>query len=403
MRDKKIAYILGTFPSLTTTFIDREILEAKNAGTNITLIAIRKPAPFEMRPKVKRMAEDTKYILPAPLLKFVGINFYLIFTKPIVYFSIIFYLLTRCYDSFTARFKTLLHFAEGIRAVQLLKPVNVDHIHAHFADRAAVIALVASKILKIPYSLTAHANDIYVSPVLLNEKIENTKFATTCTAYNKTYLERKTGYEIELVYHGLDLSTIESKSSPIDKGKIPLILSVGQLKEKKGFPYLIKACRLLKKRQFNFICEIIGEGPNRIDLECMIAELNMQDRVILRGALPNNEVMARYRKASIFVLPCILAGNDDRDGIPNVLLEAMAHHVPVISTRFSGIPEVVEDGITGLLVNMGDADAIAQGIIKILTDSKLYRKLVREGRLTIEKKFNIKKNVRKLVDLLNKD
>jgi glycosyltransferase involved in cell wall biosynthesis len=399
-RKKKIAYVLGSFPMLTTTFIDREILEAKRIQTNLVMLAIRPGAVTQIRPEVKRLAEETIYLLPVPWLKFLLANLHFGITRFCTYFATLLYLLTRPHKTIVSRGKTIAHFGEGVWAAALLKPEHIDHIHAHFADRAAVVALVASRLLRVPYSLTAHANDIYASPVLLSEKVAHAKFVTTCTGYNKAFLERATGRPIELVYHGLDLTRIESGVSPSLNGQSPLILSVGQLKGKKGFAYLIKACQLLKNRGYDFRGEIIGEGPNRKNLETLIADLKLQDTVTLRGALSNAEVMARYSQATLFVLPCVVAKDGDRDGIPNVLLEAMINRVPVISTELSGIPELVENNVTGLLVNSGDSESLANAIVRLLNDVELRQKLGQMGYQRVVERFDIKKNINRLIELI---
>jgi glycosyltransferase involved in cell wall biosynthesis len=314
----------------------------------------------------------------------------------------LFYLLTRSHKTALERLKTLFHFYEGIYAVQLLRRSNVEHIHAHFADRAAIVAMVAAKFLDIPYSITAHASDIYVSPVILKEKIENAKFVTTCTFYNKVHLERLTRQQIELVYHGVDLKDLRSTTINKSIERPELILSVGQLKEKKGFFFLIKACRLLKNRGFDFICEIIGEGPERSNLEKLIDDLSLKDAVTLSGSVPNKNVMDRYQRATLFVLSCIPAKDADRDGIPNVLLEAMGFEIPVISTKFSGIPEVIEDGVNGLLVDTENEEALADAMAKLLSNARLQKKLAYNGRKIIEDKFDVNKNIEQLLRLFNK-
>jgi glycosyltransferase involved in cell wall biosynthesis len=399
--NNKIAYILGTYPFLTTTFIDREILAVKRRQVNLVLIAIRRPPPFEMNPEVQKLAKEIKYILPVSWYQFLKINFFLILTKPLRYFKIVLYLLSRFHRTLPERLKTLYHFYEGIYAVQLLRHSNVRHIHAHFADRAAIVAMVAAKFLDVPYSVTAHANDIYVSPVMLKEKIENAKFVTTCTLYNKIYLERLTGKKIELVYHGIDIESLKATPVPEFQEEPKLILSVGQLKEKKGFSFLIKACDLLKSRGFNFVCEIIGDGPERLKLEQMIDELSLKNNVILRGSLPNKNVMDRYQDAALFVLSCVPAKDADRDGIPNVLLEAMGYQIPVISTRFSGIPEVIENGVNGILVDTKNEETLAEAITMVLHDQELQKKLAYNGRKILEDKFDVNKNIEKLLKLFN--
>jgi glycosyltransferase involved in cell wall biosynthesis len=398
--NKKISYIIGAFPNLTTTFITREVLEAQRQGVTLVIISIRPRPAFQMDPPVKRLAAVTKYLLPVPWLEFLKVNVYFGLSRFRVYFLTLAYLLTRRHDTLLARLKTLLHFGEGVWAAALLRSEGVDHLHAHFADRAAIVALVAARLLGVPYSLTAHANDIYVSPALLPEKISNAKFVTTCTGYNKAYLERVTGHHVELVYHGLDLAGVKQTPRPSPNGHPPLILAVGQLKEKKGFPYLIKACQRLKSKGYAFTCEIIGEGPNREELEALIVDLKLQDKIILRGALPNAVVMSRYSKATLFSLPCVVAKNDDRDGIPNVLLEAMANQVAVVSTRVSGIPEVVKDEVTGLLVEPGDDQALATAIACLLDDAELRTRLAQAGYRFVVENFDIRKNIGRLVRLL---
>ena len=398
---KKIAYIMGQYPYLTTTFIDREILEVERNGINLVLISIRRPDFFEMREEVKRLAQKTHYILPVTWHTFLMYNLYLMITKAKDYFSTLFYLLTRPHDNLKLRAKTMLHFAEGIRAAEILRNEGVDHIHAHFADRAAIVALVASRILKIPYSLTAHANDIYVSPVMLSEKIKNAKFTATCTAYNKDYLERKIGHPVELIYHGIEL-TDKHTGSRMKKNEshVPHILSVGQLNEKKGFAYLLEACGILKSQGRNIRCEIIGEGPQKEDLTLLINKLALGKTVNLCGALSNDDAMARYAQADIFVLPCVVARDLGRDGIPNVIIEAMANRLPVISTRLSGIPEVIEHNVNGLLVPPNNSEALAAAIAKLLDKYPLCAQMGEMGRLKVEQHFDIRKNTNLFIQLL---
>jgi glycosyltransferase involved in cell wall biosynthesis len=399
--NKNIAYILGTYPNLTTTFIDREILEVKKNGVNLVLIAVRHAPPFQMSSDIEKLSKEIKYILPVPWVKFVFSNLFWLITKPFTFLKTIFYIFSRYYDSNISCIKGLIHFAEGIRTLQLLKKQNISHIHAHFADRAAVIAMVASKFLNVSYSFTAHASDIYVSPILLSEKIMNAKFVTTCTAYNKAYLERLTGKHVDLVYHGIDIEKIDIRSELYNKSPSCLILSVGQLKEKKGFSYLIKACDNLNKEGLEFKCEIIGDGPSRLSLEKHISDLNLEDKVRLIGALPHNKVLEKYKQATIFALPCVVGENGDRDGIPNVLLEAMSNRIPVVSTRLSGIPELIKEGFTGLLVDPEDEVALAGCIARLLRDPELRNSLSQRGYQLIKDKFDIKKNVETLITLFD--
>lgn len=402
--NKRIAYILGRFPALTMTFIDREIVEAKRKGTELVLVAMRGSPPFEMRPEVAELAKETEYLVPIQWPRLFRSFLFFVVTQPLNLLSLFLFLVSRAHGTLKARVKTAIHFAEGVEAAGILRGRNVDHIHAHFADRASVVAMVVSRLLKIEYSLTAHANDIYISPVLLQEKLAQAKFVTTCTGYNKEHLERVTGKPVELIYHGLDLDQLQSdtQNCPAESpaSDAPLLLSVGQLKEKKGFPVLLDACAQLRDQGYEFRCEIIGEGPDRKALEAHIEERQLGNLVTLRGELPNRAVMARYTEATLFTLPCVVAKNDDRDGIPNVMLEAMAHGLPVVSTAVSGIPEVIEDEITGLLVESGSAAELAKGLARILDDSELRERLGDNGRDLVRERFDIHRNIGRLVELL---
>jgi glycosyltransferase involved in cell wall biosynthesis len=274
-----------------------------------------------------------------------------------------------------------------------------DHIHAHFADRAALVALVAGRLLDLPFSFTAHANDIYVDPVLLPEKLSEAKFVATCTRYNRAFLSRlgkgQFDQKIKPIYHGLDpLRYRRNGHSPPSR---PLVLSVGQLKEKKGFIYLLRACAWLRDRGYALDCQIVGAGPLQRELQAEIGELSLQDTVRLLGALPHDQVIDLYHRATIFVLPAVLGGDGDRDGIPNVILEALASGLPVISTRHSGIPEVIEDGTNGLLVPPGDDIALATAIAHLLDHPDLGQELARKGMQAVAEKFSLERNVHQLL------
>jgi len=404
----KIVYVLGVFPYLTTTFVDREILETERRGIDLILVALRRPAaPVDVRGPIARLVDTTRYLWPVPWFKFLVAHLRFVVTRSGAYLKTLGYLLTRHHGTPGAWFRTLFYFALGVWAAELLREEGVSQIHAHFANRATVVAMVASRLLGVPYSLTAHAYDIYVSPVMLPQKMAGARFVATCTDYNRAHLERIDGGrfvgKIHLIYHGLDLSKFEPDRRLPDDGRRPLLLSVGQLKEKKGFPYLLRACRILKDYGYDFACEIIGEGPQRPELEAMITDLGLGGTVVLRGAVPHVEVLERYAAATLFALACVPAEDGDRDGIPNVLLEAMAMRVPVVSTHFSGIPEAVEDGRTGLLVPSGDTEALAKALMRLLDDRDLRDKMGRAGRERVEERFDIRDNIGRLVDLFKEN
>jgi glycosyltransferase involved in cell wall biosynthesis len=397
----KIAYIVGTFPGLTTTFIEREFVAVAERGCGLVVISVR---PTERRVAgqgVEDLAMCTHYLLPVRWGRLFKAHLRFGLSQFGTYTRTLLYLLTRPHPSLKARVKTFLHFVEGVYAAEVLRGEGANLLHAHFVDRAATIALVAARLLRLPYSLTAHARDIYVNPVLLREKMGEARFVVTCTAYNKAHLEQIIGPsaagKIHLVYHGIDVSRFPVNGRAPNVA--PCVLAVGRLQEKKGFAHLVKACHLLRQRGYRFTCEIVGDGPERASLQDLIDRLDLGVVVTLGGRLPFADVMARYRRADVFALPSVLAGDGDRDGIPNVLLEAMASELPVISTNVSGIPELVQDGVSGCLVPPGDATALANALARLLDNAYLRATLGRAGRVTVAQNFDIHRNVDRLLAL----
>lgn len=395
----KLVYLIGTYPLLTTTFIDREIRLLRQRGIPVQVVSIRRPKR-PLSPEQEVLAQDVIYLLPVTPAKLVAAFLWAGPLRPFPTWRTLFYLLTRPHPSLKARLKTILHFGTGVYAAFLLRHRPGHHLHAHFVDRAATVAIVVSRLLNRPYSVTAHANDIYVDPVLLPEKMAEAKFVATCTQYNETHLASLNGSglrrKLHCIYHGLD---IDQYQPPEGKrpSTTPLLLAVGQLKEKKGFAHLLCACRLLKDQGYDFQCHIVGEGPDRQALASQIQQLGLGETVTLCGALPHQAVIDQYRGADIFVLPCVTSQDGDRDGIPNVILEAMAMELPVVSTRHSGIPEVVLDGQNGLLVPPADDTALAQALAKLLEDGNGRNQLGQRGRQTVIESFSVEKNVERLL------
>jgi glycosyltransferase involved in cell wall biosynthesis len=392
----KLAYIIGSYPALTTTFIDREVLLLREWGVDLRIFSIRR-SKSKLSGAQKEIQQEVTYLLPVNLWKLFAAHLLFGFQKPITYFKVLFYLLGQPHPNLKARMKTIFHFGEGVYAAYWMRQASYEHIHAHFADRAATIALVASRLLGIRYSLTAHAMDIYVEPVLLPEKIGGAAFVATCTAYNQAYLHSLIANgakeKIKCIYHGLDTRPyVPAVSGNLSEGET-MLLAVGQLKEKKGFTYLLQACRNLREAGYGFTCQIVGDGPLREDLEGQISLLGLDGTVELCGALPHEEVIEKYAQASIFVLPAVTSSDGDRDGIPNVILEALTMHLPVVSTNHSGIPEVISHGENGLLVKSKDVQALTDALASLMEQPALRKQLGQHGRKIVLEKFDLPTNI----------
>jgi glycosyltransferase involved in cell wall biosynthesis len=396
----RLSYIIGTYPVLTETFIDREIGHLLDLGVDLEIVSIRRPRT-ELSVSQAALSRRVQYLLPVDWLQFALAHLGAVLRKPGTYFGTLAWLLSRPHGGAPRR-RTAYHFATGVYLARVLRSRRGVHLHAHFVDRAATVALVAARLLGTTYSVTAHAREIYVDAFLLRERIGQAAFTATCTEYNRRYLERLVGPRVAKrlvrLYHGLDLSTYLDGPERTPSDDQPLLLAVAQLTERKGLRHLVNACRILAERNVRFRCEIVGDGPLREPLERQVLEAGVSDQVRLTGPLPYPEVVERYRYATAFVLPCIVAPDGDRDGIPNVILEAMAAAVPVISTPVSGIPEVLRDGETGLVVPEGDPAAIADAVQRLIGDPALGRRLGEEARAFVSSEFDLERNIARLVE-----
>jgi glycosyltransferase involved in cell wall biosynthesis len=307
------------------------------------------------------------------------------------------------------RARNALYFADHF------KRRGVDHVHVHFANRAAHTAMFLKEISGISFSVTAHGQDFMKdlgNDDLLREICAAAEFVAAETDYSRDLLRQRcpeSAVKIHRVYNGMDLTRFptpdEEAAGPRRTGIAPYpvrIISIGRLVAFKGFEYLIDACADLARQGLEFTCEIIGDGPLRGDLEARIGKLNLPDRVHLLGSLSQGAVLERLRSADIFALASVTDAQGASDVFPTVIIEAMAAARPVVSTRLAGIPESVVDGETGLLVSPADTMALAEALSRLIEDAKLRLHYGRAGRARIEQHFGIEHTVAPLIELLQK-
>jgi glycosyltransferase involved in cell wall biosynthesis len=279
---------------------------------------------------------------------------------------------------------------------------GITHLHAHFATASTTVARLAAKFARIPYTFTAHAKDIFhesVCPEDFRRKLEDAAGVVTVSDYNLRYLRENYGLAAERmrrVYNGLDLQRFTYKA-PLHR--LPKIVAVGRLVEKKGFADLIGACATLAASDRQFTCEIVGSGELEADLRGRIEQSGAGGMVRLIGPRPQAEVVRFVQEAAAFVAPCVLGEDGNRDGLPTVLLEAMALGTPVISTDVTGIPEVLRDGETGLLVPQRNSAVLAGAISRLTGDSTLRVRLADRARRLIEADFDVQDNAAQLREI----
>jgi glycosyltransferase involved in cell wall biosynthesis len=279
-----------------------------------------------------------------------------------------------------------------------LPDTNVTHVHAHFSHDPTTVAFFVSWLTGMGYSFSAHAKDIYLQETdFLRLKIARARFAVTCTEYNKTYLQQLAGTATPILrcYHGINLDFFSAPGRSPARA-CPHILSIGRLVPKKGFPMLLQALHLLRQKGIAFRCTIIGSGPLESTLRQQIVACGLDGCVTLLGPMSQEELLQYYRAADVFALACEVHHDGDRDGLPNVIVEAMAMGLPVMSTHVSGIPECVEHGVHGILVAEKDAVAFADGLLTLLSQPDTMRQFGQAGRKKVTQDFNALHTVERL-------
>jgi len=412
----KIALFLNAFPALSERFIVNEVAGLLTRGLEIVPYALsRPPAGFENL-EVPDLTARTHYLLAALRpRRVVGSHLGCLFRHPGRYLKTYFFarrhrtrgvsllrsLLRAARNkelSKAQRQNVLLNFVLIVPVAQEMREEAFTLVHAHFADSASTLALLAAMLLNLPFSFTAHAYDIFTPQVIFTEKLARARFVVTCTQYNRRYLveqyPEQAGDKIYVNYHGLDLDKLQPGPRP--QNPLPVILSVGRLVPKKGLGVLLHACRILRDQGIDFLCRIVGDGPERPRLEMFIRLNHLMDRVEITGYKASGEVLDAYRGAAVFVLPCVVEEDGNRDGIPNVLAEAMAMELPVISTTVSGIPELVEKGVSGLLLEGSEPELLAQTILAVLESPEMGRRLGQAARARVAAIFDSRRNLDEL-------
>jgi len=408
---KRILVFIPEFSVLTETFIERELAKLAERGSiDLTVFSLARgkgvisevlknkvvydrisirdifisfPYIFSNLPRLRKIFLDSKKSLERlednghDNTKISSLKLFYLFFKSILY---------------------SLKFSEH-------KP---DFILAHFLSSPSTIVMYASEILQAPYGISAHAKDIMVTGEFIREKVQTSKFITICNKNAYEYvLEKAKGLNtsnIFLKYHGIDVPEIIERFENRDfKPEKPLILAIGRLVEKKGLVYLIESADILKSRGLDFEVAIIGSGPL---YENLIEEINsrgLQDKVKIIGenmGLSNEETLLYLKSARLFAFPSIETGEGDVDGVANVLMEAGAFKVPVVSTDAGGVGEIILDGNTGLVVEQRDSVALAEKIEYLLKNEEESKRLGENLHNKVLEKFDLNTNIIELENLL---
>ncbi|GAB4359943.1 MAG: glycosyltransferase family 4 protein [Kiloniellaceae bacterium] len=401
-----VAVVLKGYPRLSETFIAQELLALERRGFSLVLISLRHPTDRkrhpvhdEIRAAVRYLPE---YLYQEPLRVLRG------------------WWRARRLAGYQAARRAFLRDLRRDRTPNRVRrfgqacvlaaelPPGVARLYAHFLHTPASVARYGALMTGLPWSVSAHAKDIWTTPAWeKREKLAEADWLVTCTAFGAEHLKELAGdpARVRLLYHGLDLQRFaaeprrDSARDGGDPGDPVRLLSVGRAVEKKGYDVLLQALAALPGG-LNWRLTHIGGGPLREALQRQAAALGIAARIDWQGAQAQAAVLAQYREADLFVLASRIAGDGDRDGLPNVLMEAQSQGLACLSTRVAAIPELIEDGATGALVPPDDPAALAAALARLIADPAERRRLGGAGQQRIRADFDMNGGIDTLARLL---
>jgi colanic acid/amylovoran biosynthesis glycosyltransferase len=396
-----VAYLLSRFPKITETFILYEIVELHRQGVPVEIFSLVREHEEVMHPEAARLVDSVHYASLFSLAVWAS-QFYWLSRHPLWYLKTWTRVVAGNLSSLKFLSRAVIATPLAAHFARQMQKLGVGHIHAHWVTHSGLAAYVASRLTGIPYSMTAHAHDIWVNRTMLREKVRKAAFVVTIAEYNRRFLQELYGSEIsrkiEVIRYGIDLSLFDS-SLRKTRHKPFLILCVASFEPRKGHKYLADACHMLKQAGASFQCILVGEGNERSAISAQIAELGLGDHVIMLGRQPQQRVRELLAEADVLTIQSITTPDGKTEGMPLALQEALAFECPVISTPLRGIPELIDDEVTGLLVPERDSRALADALLRLYVDSKLGERLAKAGRARIEADHDLSKNAAKLAQL----
>jgi glycosyltransferase involved in cell wall biosynthesis len=406
MSDRKVLYVTATLPALTVTFIYREIFRLRKIGVGIDCVSMNTPDEGDISKDAKSLVNDTEYLDGVGLLPKLAGFILAAIRHPIR--------LVRCFGIVLSASpmqgirdyaRLIYHLVEGAYLSRKLDMGSYRHIHAHFINGPTSIAMFLSEISGVPFSFTMHASMIWLDPIAFSNKLDRCAFCASISEYNKNYVSQQYGAhfakKIHIVHCGIDPEPDSIGVKIREPGEPMNILGVGQLNARKGFHVLIESCGLLRDSGISFRCKIVGGGEQHSELERLVRRHNLEDLVTLTGPVKHEVVEQLLAECDLFVLPCIISKDGWRDGIPVALMEAMFHERAVISSRILGIPELIEDEVSGRLVEAEQPRELAAAITELAAEPEVCARLAVKGREKVLEEFNNSKSAATLAGLFS--
>ena len=401
-RPVTIAYLMSRFPKLTETFVLYEMLELRHLGLRVVVLPLRLEKENVGHPEVQEMDGD---IFPAPLFSWrtLGINLKWLVRHPVRYFRTVWRAAAGAFGGDIKFFaSSIVYFPKAVVFADAVQHLDVSHVHAHFANHPAMAAWMMHQLCGVSYSFTAHGNDLHIDQRMLREKARDATLAITISDYNIRFIEERCGQEtadkFEVIHCGADLSAFKPREIPKALDRPFEIICVASFQVRKGHGILIDACAHLRDRGVDFRCRLVGYGECEKEITQRIQAHKLTEHIIMEGAKPKPEVVRLLGEADVLALTSIETREGRKEGIPVALMEGMASGLPVVSSRLSGIPELVEDGVSGLLFTPGDVIEAADALERLAGDLELRARMGRAARAAVEEAFDLAKNAQTLAE-----
>lgn len=385
----RIAYLVSQYPAVNHTFILREIRALRSQGFEIDIVSIRPPDrhPSALTGEERQELARTRAIKDISIPGALGAQVTEFLRRPAGYLGGLALALRMGRGGIPATFAHLLYFAEAVIAGRWMMAGGYRHFHTHFSS---TVALLIARIFPLTFSMTIHGPEEFndVAGFHVAEKVEAARLVVAISSYARSQILRccppSQWGKVVTCRLGVDGSVFEPRAEPA--GGAPEILCVGRLAPVKAQHVLIEALRLLRARGVNACLRLVGDGQDRPSLEAAARQMGLTEHVHFDGWRNQDEVRARYRQATLFAMASFA------EGIPVVLMEAMAMEIPCVATRIMGIPELIEDGISGLLTPPADAVPLADALERLLRDAALRARLGAEGRRRVLGHFDLTAN-----------
>lgn len=385
----RIAYLTGQYPRATDTFIQREVTALRDAGVHVQTFSIRKPPEGEnVGPEQRAERDRTRYILPPSVLNLIAVGFRLKLGSPGRYFRALRLALSTRQPGIKGLIYAMAYLMEAGLIADTMRKEKLTHLHNHFGDSSCTVAMLASELGGFTFSFSLHGPGIFFEPYRwrLDEKLKRALFVSNishfCRSQAMIFCPPEKWDRLHIIHCGVDPSLFKPATHT---GQGTRLLTVGRMASVKGMPILLEAIKQLQKDHPDLKLMVVGDGPERADFERRAKQLGISDQVEFVGYQSQAEVRERLAEADVFVLPSFA------EGVPVVLMEAMAAGVPVVTTRIAGVAELVDHDHSGLLVPPGDTHALANAIDTLLTNPSKRTAFGHAGHQKVSAEFNIAK------------